>query len=89
MVGMRFERNVRCPAASLFTGFRKCRDLRVRNAVIKIRTFSNDFTRRGNDHAADQRVRADKPNAASRELQRTLHIMIVIRRKLHFNQIVR
>jgi hypothetical protein len=72
VVRVRFERDVRGRAARTSARLFERERFGVLQIFIKVNTFADDLAR-ARDDAADERTRADKPDAARREFERATH----------------
>jgi hypothetical protein len=73
MVRMRFERNVRSPAARAFQGLLKSDCLRVLYTVKDVKAFTDNLRRRIDYHTPHQGARAYLTNSLRGELQSQRH----------------
>ena len=69
MMAVRLKRNIRSAAFRSITGLFERNDLSVRHAVKRISSLADNLAVSRNDHAADERIRADEADARSRKVQ--------------------
>ena len=77
---MRFQRDIRCAAASAIASPFESNDLGMHDAVLEISAFADDLAIGRNDHTSDQRVWRYQPDPASSKFEcapRTLLVNMV------------
>lgn len=75
---MRLERYISCTAAGTLASLLQSDRLSVDDAVKRVTSLSDDLAVGGHNDTADERIRADQPEALCCEVESTLYECLVV-----------